>query len=70
MDKKEQRQEERQMQALIYIVEDDMNIQEIEMFALKNTGYVTEGFANACTVSFMRSLPSSSVKFVMTGIFL
>ena len=35
------------MQALIYIVEDDMNIQEIEMFALKNTGYVTEGFANA-----------------------
>ena len=23
------------MQALIYIVEDDMNIQEIEMFALK-----------------------------------
>ena len=47
IDKKEQRQEERQMQALIYIVEDDMNIQEIEMFALKNTGYVTEGFANA-----------------------
>ena len=35
------------MQALIYILEDDMNIQEIEMFALKNTGYVTEGFANA-----------------------
>ena len=30
------------MQALIYIVEDDMKIQEIEMFALKNTGYVTE----------------------------
>ena len=47
IDKKEQGQEERQMQALIYIVEDDMNIQEIEMFALKNTGYVTEGFANA-----------------------
>ena len=35
------------MQALIYIVEDDMNIQEIEMFALKNTGYITEGFVNA-----------------------
>ena len=35
------------MQALIYIVEDDMNIQEIEMFALKNTGDVTERFANA-----------------------
>lgn len=35
------------MQALIYIVEDDRNIQEIEMFALKNTGYITEGFVNA-----------------------
>ena len=35
------------MQALIYIVEADMNIQEIEMFALKNTVYVTEGFENA-----------------------
>lgn len=35
------------MPELIYIVEDDMNIQEIEMFALKNTGYITEGFGNA-----------------------
>ncbi len=30
--------------ALIYIVEDDRNIQEIEMFALKNAGYEVEGF--------------------------
>ncbi len=35
------------MPATIYIVEDDKNIQEIEMFALKNTGYVTEGFDTA-----------------------
>ncbi len=35
------------MPASIYIVEDDKNIQEIEMFALKNTGYITEGFENA-----------------------
>lgn len=35
------------MPATIYIVEDDKNIQEIEMFALKNTGYITEGFENA-----------------------
>ncbi len=35
------------MPELIYIVEDDMNIQEIEMFALKNTGYVTEGYGDA-----------------------
>ncbi len=34
------------MTALIYIVEDDKNIQEIEMFALKNAGYLTEGFEN------------------------
>ena len=32
---------------LIYIVEDDKNIREIEMFALKNSGYVVEEFENA-----------------------
>lgn len=35
------------MPATIFIVEDDKNIQEIEMFALKNTGYITEGFDTA-----------------------
>lgn len=33
--------------ALIYVVEDDVNIQEIEMFALKNSGYRVEGFGSA-----------------------
>ena len=33
--------------ALNYVVEDDENIQEIEMFALKNSGYRVEGFGNA-----------------------
>lgn len=33
--------------ALIYIVEDDKNILEIESFALKNSGYDTRGFATA-----------------------
>ena len=33
--------------ALIYVVEDDVNIQEIEMFALKNSGYRVEGVGNA-----------------------
>lgn len=33
--------------SLIYIVEDDINIQEIESFALKNSGYKVEGFENA-----------------------
>ena len=30
--------------ALIYAVEDDKNILEIEMFALKNSGYQVDGF--------------------------
>lgn len=33
--------------ALIYIVEDDKNISEIESFALKNSGYTVCEFANA-----------------------
>lgn len=33
--------------SLIYVVEDDRNIQEIEVFALKNSGYDVEGFENA-----------------------
>lgn len=32
---------------MIYIVEDDRNIQEIELFALKNSGYAAEGFETA-----------------------
>lgn len=33
--------------ALVYIVEDDVNIREIENFALKNSGYQVEAFDNA-----------------------
>ncbi len=33
--------------ALIYVVEDDKNIREIETFALSNTGYQVEGFVSA-----------------------
>ena len=32
---------------MIYIVEDDKNIQEIESFALKNSGYEVRGFEYA-----------------------
>ena len=32
---------------MIYIVEDDRNIQEIELFALKNSGFHAEGFETA-----------------------
>ena len=37
------------MAVYIYIVEDDKNIREIEMFALKNSGYAVEEFENAKT---------------------
>ncbi len=30
---------------LVYIVEDDANIREIESFALKNSGFSVEAFA-------------------------
>ncbi len=33
--------------ALIYVVEDDKNIQEIETFSLTSSGYETQGFENA-----------------------
>lgn len=33
--------------ALIYVVEDDISIQEIESFALSNAGYQVEGFSSA-----------------------
>ena len=49
--------EERTM-ALIYAVEDDKNILEIEMFALKNSGYQVEGFE--CARDFIKSWKRSS----------
>ena len=33
--------------ALIYVVEDDKDIREIESFALKNSGYRIEEFSSA-----------------------
>ena len=40
---------------MIYIVEDDRNIQEIELFALKNSGYQATGFETA--KEFYEKLP-------------
>lgn len=36
--------------AVIYIVEDDKNISEIESYALKNSGYTVDTFENAKTL--------------------
>lgn len=40
--------------AVIYIVEDDRNIREIEAFSLKNSGYIVESFA--CAKDFYQQL--------------
>ena len=36
--------------ALIYIVEDDPSIQEIEMMALKNSNYMVQAFDRASSL--------------------
>lgn len=54
--------------ATIYIVEDDMNIREIEQFALKNAGYETKGFANAA--EFERQLKEKLPDLVILDIML
>ncbi|MGN0394307.1 MAG: response regulator transcription factor [Coprococcus sp.] len=56
------------MPALIYIVEDDKNIQEIEMFALKNAGYITEGFENG--KSFFSKIAEKKPDLVLLDIML
>ncbi len=52
----------------IYVVEDDANIREIEIFALKNCGYEAEGFA--CTSDFWRSVRKEKPALVLLDIML
>lgn len=54
--------------ALIYIVEDDENIREIEMFALKNAGYEVQGFD--CAASFFAKLKDRAPALVLLDIML
>ena len=54
--------------ALIYAVEDDKNILEIEMFALKNSGYQVEGFESAH--DFYKSLDERMPDLVLLDIML
>ncbi len=54
--------------ALIYIVEDDENIREIEMFALKNAGYEVQGFE--CAASFYARLKEKVPALVLLDIML
>lgn len=54
--------------ALIYIVEDDENIREIEMFALKNAGYEVQGFE--CASAFYTRLKEKTPALVLLDIML
>lgn len=54
--------------AIIYIVEDDKNIREIETIALKNTGYETEAFENAA--GFFQALETGLPDLLLLDIML
>lgn len=54
--------------ALIYIVEDDTNIREIESFALKNSGYQIQDFGNA--KEFFRAVKEKKPDLVLLDIML
>lgn len=52
----------------IYVVEDDTNIREIEMFALKNCGYETKGFE--CAADFFKGMRDKKPSLVLLDIML
>ena len=54
--------------ALIYIVEDDKSIQEIEIFALTGSGYNTVGFD--CATDFYKALETSLPDLIIFDIML
>lgn len=54
--------------ALIYVVEDDINIQEIETFALANVGYQVEGFE--CASGFYEALEKELPDLILLDIML
>ncbi len=54
--------------ALIYVVEDDINIQEIETFALSNVGYEVKGFA--CAADFYKAITQVLPDLILLDIML
>ena len=53
---------------MIYIVEDDRSIREIELFALKNSGYQAAGFETA--KEFYRAMESKKPELILLDIML
>lgn len=54
--------------SVIYILEDDRNIQEIEVYALKNSGYQIEGFE--CAKDFYKRIAEKVPNLVLLDIML
>ena len=54
--------------ALIYVVEDDKNILEIELFALKTSGYQAEGFF--CARDFYQRLGERRPDLILLDVML
>ena len=54
--------------ALVYIVEDDRNIREIETFALRNTGYKVMGFE--CAKDFYKEMENRKPDIILLDIML
>lgn len=52
----------------IYVVEDDADIREIEIFALRNSGYAAEGFA--CAADFLNSIKDQKPSLILLDIML
>lgn len=52
----------------IYVVEDDANIREIEIFALKNSGYETKGFE--CAADFLKCMRKEKPSLILLDIML
>ena len=52
----------------IYVIEDDANIREIEIFALNNSGYKTEGFE--CVSDFWKSMKKETPSLILLDILL
>lgn len=57
-----------EIMATIYIVEDDINIREIERYALKNSGYEVEEFE--CGADFFRRLERATPSLILLDIML
>ncbi len=52
----------------VYVVEDDANIREIELFALKNSGYETKGFE--CAKDFFKCMQKEKPSLILLDIML